>query len=242
MISAVTESLGGRQLPSLTSILYRGAPMQQELITRTTPALPGAQLWQAYGQTEASPILTLLAPEHHGPGDSKARSAGSPVPGCEVTIRHPDTGDEMPQGVVGEICGTGANVMSGYWHRPDLTESALRDGWLHTGDAGYLDEDGFPFVACRFDEMIITGGEHVYRTEVESVLCRHPAVAEAAVTGLFDDHPGQWVHVVLVFRYTREHLAGFMCPRTFEVCGSLPRTGAGKVDKKALASMAVGNG
>jgi acyl-CoA synthetase (AMP-forming)/AMP-acid ligase II len=252
MISAVTSSLAGRALPSLTSILYGGAPMPEELITRTRRALPQVRLYQAYGQTEASPILTLLGPEQHASGpEGKAGSAGLAVPGCEVAILDPETCAELPRGQAGEICGRGDNVMRGYWGRPDLTKRALRGGWLHTGDAGYLDEDGFLFVVGRLDDMIITGGENVYPTEVEQVLYQHPAVAEAAVIGVPDEHWGQRVHAVVVFqageqpeldvmvKFFRQRLGGYKCPRSFEVRAELPKTGAGKIDKRQLLAPAT---
>jgi long-chain acyl-CoA synthetase len=251
MINALISALAGRALPSLTSILYGGAPMPQELIARTRQALPQVRLFQAYGQTEASPVLTLLGPEQHAPGpEGRARSAGRPVPGCEVTIRDPETRAELPVGQVGEICGRGENVMGGYWRRPDLTARALRGGWLHTGDAGYLDEDGFLFVAGRLDDMIITGGENVYPAEVEQVLYEHPAVAEAAVIGVPDQYWGQRLHAVIVFRpgrqpdldevvrFFRGRLAGYKCPRTFGVRPTLPKTGVGKIDKQQLVATA----
>lgn len=252
MIHAMTGALAGRALPSLTSILYGGAPMAEELITRTRQALPGARLWQAYGQTEAAPVLTLLPPERHEPGPGgRARSAGVPVPGCQVSVRDPESGSELPPGQVGEICGRGDNVMPGYWNRPGLTAKALRGGWLHTGDAGHLDSDGFLFVAGRLDEMIITGGENVYPAEVEGALYRHPAIAEAAVIGVPDARWGQRVHAVLVLRpgadldlgevlqWCRENLGGFKCPRTFEIRDALPKTGAGKIDKRLLLDGAL---
>jgi len=249
MISALTTALDGRPLPTLATMLYGGSPMPEELIARTRRALPRVRLWQAYGQTEAAPGLTLLPPERHEPGPaSKSRSAGQPLPGCEVTIRDPLTGAEPPRGEIGEICGRGDNVMRGYWRKPELTGRALRDGWLHTGDCGYLDNDGFLYVAGRLDDMIITGGENVHPAEVENVICQHPAVAEAAVIGVPDDHWGQRVHAVIVLRpengpgigglveFCRGRLAGYKCPRTVEIREALPKTGAGKADKKRLAA------
>ena len=189
-----------------------------------------ARLWQAYGQTEAAPVLTLLPPEGHLPGPaSKASSAGLPVPGCEIAIRDPATGDEVPPGQDGEICGRGDNVMTGYWNQPDVTATVLRDGWLHTGDGGYLDADGYLYVTGRITERIITGGENVYPAEVENVLCQHPAVAEAAVIGLPDGHWGQRIHAVIaprpgtqpgtaeIIAFCRARLAGYKCPRSIDV-------------------------
>ncbi len=225
--------------------------MPGELITRTRGALPGVRLWQAYGQTEAAPILTLLPPEDHLPGPAtKASSAGLPVPGCEIAIHDPVSDEVLPPGKTGEICGRGDNVMTGYWRRPDLTAIALRGGWLHTGDAGHLDDDGYLHVTGRITEMIITGGENVYPAEVENVLHQHPAVAEAAVLGLPDSQWGQRVHAVIapmpgsqldageVMAFCRERIAGYKCPRSAKIRDVLPKTGAGKIDKKSLASAA----
>jgi acyl-CoA synthetase (AMP-forming)/AMP-acid ligase II len=253
MISALvnTPGLAGRDLSSVTSILYGGSPMRTELITQIRHALPRARLWQAYGQTEAAPVLTLLPPADHEPGPaSKAGSAGVPVPGCEIAIHDPVTDMELPSGQTGEICGRGDNVMTGYWNQPELSARALRNGWLHTGDAGHLDDDGYLHVTGRIIDMIITGGENVYPAEVENVLCQHPAVAEAAVLGLPDGRWGQRVHAVVAARpggrlepaeviaFCRAQLAGYKCPRSIEVQDALPKTGVGKIDKRALASAA----
>jgi len=255
MISGLVNSpgLAERDLTTLTSILYGGSPMPAELITRTRQALPGARLWRAYGQTEAAPILTLLPPEGHLPGPAgKAGSAGLPVPGCEIAIHDPATGDELPPGQDGEICGRGDNVMTGYWNQPGVTATALRDGWLHTGDGGYLDADGYLYVTGRITERIITGGENVYPAEVENVLCQHPAVAEAAVIGLPDGHCGQRIHAVIaprpgtqpgtaeIIAFCRARLAGYKCPRSIDILDALPRTGAGKIDKRSLARPPAG--
>jgi long-chain acyl-CoA synthetase len=255
MIGALTGSpaLAESPLPSLTSILYGGSPMPAELIVRTRRALPGVRLWQAYGQTEAAPVLTLLAPEQHAPG-GRTGSAGLPVPGCQVSIRDPASGKERLAGQLGEICGRGDNVMTGYWNQPELSSMVLRDGWLYTGDVGYLDEDGYLYVTGRLDEMIVTGGENVYPAEVEHVLCRYEGVAEAAVTGAADPRWGQRVHAVIVpepgkrpdaaelIAFCREHLAGYKCPRSAEFRDSLPKTGAGKIDKRLLARTAAAHG
>jgi acyl-CoA synthetase (AMP-forming)/AMP-acid ligase II len=219
-----------------------------ELITRTRPALPGARLWQAYGQTVAAPVLTLISPEGHLPGPaSKATSAGLPVSGCEIAIHDPITGDEVPPGQSGEICGRGDNVMTGYWNQPGITARALRGGWLYTGDGGYLDADGYLHMTVRITERIITGGENVYPDEVENVLCQHPAVAEAAVIGLPDGHWGQRIHAVIALRpgtqpdtaeiivFCRARLAGYKTPWSIDILDALPKTGAGKIDKKSLA-------
>jgi acyl-CoA synthetase (AMP-forming)/AMP-acid ligase II len=253
MINALVScpGLAAKDLSSITTMLYGGSPMPAELITRTQKALPGTRLWQAYGQTEAAPVLTLLPPEDHWSGPaSKAGLAGLPVPGCEIVIRDPLTGEELPPEQAGEICGRGDNVMTGYWNQPGLSAAALRDGWLHTGDAGHLDQDGYLYVTGRITEMIITGGENVYPAEVENVLYAHPAVAEAAVVGLPDGHWGQRIHAVIapvpgalpdtvgIIAFCRERLAGYKCPRSIDIRDALPKTGAGKIDKRSLSGEA----
>lgn len=226
--------------------------MPEELIGKARRALPHAEFWQAYGQTEASQVLwSLLAPDQHVPGPgNKNRSAGVPVPGCQISIREPGSGAVMPRWHVGEICAHGDNVMTGYWHRPDLTERTLREGGLHTGDVGYLAPDGYLHVIGRIDEMIITGGENVYPAEAENMLYQHPAVAEAAVVGIPDSRWGQKVHAILVARpgqrldaetvvsFCRERLGQYKSPRSTEIRDALPKTGAGKIDKHALEERA----
>jgi long-chain acyl-CoA synthetase len=168
------------------------------------------------------------------------------VPGCEIAIRDPGTGAELARGEAGEICGRGDNVMSGYWNQPELTRRTLPGGWLRTGDVGYLDADGFLYVTGRLDDMIITGAENVFPSDVEDVLYRHEAVAEAAVIGLPDPSWGQRVHAVVVLRpgsdsddeqlalFCRQRLASYKCPRSFEFRDALSKTGAGKIDRRLL--------
>ena len=147
---------------------------------------------------------------------------------------------------VGEIVVRGDNAMQGYWNKPEETALALRDGWMHTGDAGYLDERGYLFVVDRIKDMIITGGENVYSTEVENALTKHPSVATCAVIGLPDEIWGEKVHAVIVLRvgetvseqelneFCRDQIAGYKIPRSFAFVDSLPISGAGKILKREL--------
>jgi acyl-CoA synthetase (AMP-forming)/AMP-acid ligase II len=153
---------------------------------------------------------------------------------------------ELPRGTVGEIAARGGNVMAGYWGKPDATAAAVRDGWLHTGDAAYMDDDGYIFIVDRIKDMIITGGENVYSVEVENALGRHPAVAACAVIGLPDATWGERVHAVVrprpdvdvtpdeLISHTRGLVAAYKAPRSVELVDTLPLSGAGKVLKREL--------
>jgi long-chain acyl-CoA synthetase len=174
------------------------------------------------------------------------RSAGQPAPGVEVRIMMPD-GSIAPAGVLGEICVRSDTLMSGYLNNPQDTASALRDGWMHTGDAGTIDEDGFLFVADRVKDMIVTGGENVYSIEVERALFKHPAVREAAVVGIPSSQWGEAVHAIVMLHegetasaeellaHCRKLIGGYKCPRSFEFRSEpLPVTAVGKVRKNVL--------
>jgi long-chain acyl-CoA synthetase len=181
-----------------------------------------------------------------GPLAGKLKSAGRPVHSAEIRVVGPDD-RPVPTGTVGEIVVKGPIVMQGYWRQPELTALAIQDGWMHTGDAGYLDEDGFLFVVDRVKDMIITGGENVYSVEVEAVLYGHPAVGSCAVFGIPSDEWGEAVHAVVVLRpgadlteralidYARSRIAHYKCPRSIAFRAEpLPLSGAGKVLKTEL--------
>ena len=212
------------------------------------------RLFQGYGMTETAPVLTFLTPEDHVAGlrggDEEARerlrSAGRPVPNVEVRILDPG-GRPLPPREVGEICARGPNVMKGYWGKPEATAEALRGGFMHTGDLGFMDEEGYVFLVDRAKDMIVSGGENVYCVEVETALYAHPAVLEAAVFGVPCDQLGERVHAVVVLRpgqqasceelvgHCREHLGGYKCPKTVELRAEpLPKSGAGKILKRDL--------
>jgi acyl-CoA synthetase (AMP-forming)/AMP-acid ligase II len=163
----------------------------------------------------------------------------------EIRILGPDD-VEVPRGTVGEICASGGHVMLGYWNRPDETAHALRGGWMHTGDGGYMADDGYVYIADRIKDMIITGGENVYSVEVENTLAQHPAVATCAVIGIPDETWGERVHAVVVpvaggtltieelTAFCRERIAGYKTPRSMEIVEALPLSAAGKVLKREL--------
>jgi long-chain acyl-CoA synthetase len=251
MIARLVEQLerDPRGVGSLRGLHYAGSPISEALIERTLRALPGVELTQGYGQTEASAAITMLGPERHvleGPWAGKTRSAGLAVPGVEVAVLD-GNGSELPRGKVGEICARGDNVMLGYWNQPDLTTETLLGDWLHTGDAGYMDDDGYVYVVDRLKDMIIVGASNVYSAEVENAIAGHPAVAECAVIGVPDERCGERVHAVVVLRDGRslaleelsahcgELIADYKCPRSVDVRAEpLPRSGAGKILKTEL--------
>ncbi|MCF2531378.1 acyl-CoA synthetase [Yinghuangia soli] len=233
-------------MSSVRFLSYGASPISETLLDRTLAALPAARLTQAYGQTEVSPLLTFLMPEDHDERDPKRlRSAGRPLVHTEVRIVDPDD-NEVERGVVGEIVGRGDHIMLGYWNRPEETAAALRGGWMHTGDLGFMDEDGYVTVVDRLKDMIVTGAENVYSAEVENALAAHPAVAACAVIGVPDPQWGERVHAVVVLhpgatateKELRDHahtlIANYKCPRSVEFVDELPLTAANKVSKPVL--------
>ncbi len=242
-------SFAAHDLSSLRLLLYGAAPIDATLLERAMAVLPAAAFAQCYGMTELSPVISILADHWHradGLAAGKLASAGRPVAGCAVRIADAD-GQTLPPGRVGEILARGPTVMQGYWGKPAETAAALRDGWMHTGDAGYLDEDGFLFVVDRLKDMIVTGGENVYSAEVEDVLLRMPAVSACAIIGIPDPVWGERVHAIIVPRpghavptlesvalHCRDRLAGYKCPRSLEIRDSLPLSAAGKLLKHEL--------
>ena len=241
--------VAGRDFSALQQILYGASPISEALLDRAMARLPGVRFMQAYGMTELSPIATLLMPEEHvGAGRAKGRhrSAGRAMLGVEVKIV--DANDQsVAPGTVGEIVVRGDNVMMGYWNRPEETAKAVVDGWMHTGDGGYMDEDGFVYVVDRIKDMIITGGENVYSTEVENVVAQYPGVLQCAVIGIPDPRWGEAVHVVVVVKagttvdaadliaFCKERIAGYKCPHSVDVrTDPLPISGAGKILKREL--------
>lgn len=231
---------------SIRFLTYGASPISEKLLERTMTELPNARLVQAYGQTELSPLVTLLMPEDHEVGiPARLRSAGRPVVHNAVMIIGPD-GREVERGVIGEITACGDHVMLGYWNRPEETAAAIQDGWLRSGDLGFMDEDGYITVVDRLKDMIVTGGENVFSAEVENALSSHPAVAVCAVIGVPDDRWGERVHAVVLThedatasaQELREHcqtlIAGYKCPRTVDFVTELPYTAANKIAKNVL--------
>jgi fatty-acyl-CoA synthase len=230
----------------LKYILYGAAPIPLDLL-RQCIRMFGAEFIQAYGMTETTGTICMLPPEDHDPeGNKRMRSAGKALPGVEIKILDAD-GKEVPTGDVGEVVTRSSNNMLGYWNLPDATAKTMTgDGWIHTGDAGYLDEDGYLFIHDRMKDMIISGGENVYPAEVESAIFGHPAVQEVAVIGIPDQKWGETVKAVVVAKpgmrieeadiiaWARDRIAAFKAPRSVDVIEALPRNASGKILRKDL--------
>ncbi|HQV04656.1 MULTISPECIES: fatty acid--CoA ligase [unclassified Novosphingobium] len=226
-------------------ILYGASPIPLELL-RECIAMFGAQFVQNYGMTETTGTVCVLPPEDHSvEGNQRMRSAGKPLPGVEMEIRAPD-GTALPVGEIGEICTRSSSNMLGYWKLPEATASTMKDGWVATGDIGYMDEDGYVYMYDRAKDMIITGGENVYPAEVESGIYGHPDVLEVAVIGVPDEKwgeavkavcvpkPGQTIDPDSVIAWARERLAGFKVPKSVDVIEMLPRNPSGKILRRQL--------
>ena len=239
-------------------LCYGGSPMPFDLLAAAMERLH-CEFQQGYGLTESSPNLTTLRPEDHilrGPADVVARlgSVGRESVGVQVRVVD-EAGADVPVGERGEIVARGANIMEGYWRRPEATAAAIRDGWLHTGDIGVLDEAGFVFLVDRTTDMLISGGLNVYPREIELQLEQHAAVAEVAVVGRAD---ARWGEVPVAFialrpeasaeavraeleQLCRERLAGYKQPKEYIFVEALPRNAMGKVLKHALRLQADGS-
>jgi acyl-CoA synthetase (AMP-forming)/AMP-acid ligase II len=242
------DDVADRRYGALRSIYYGASPIADDTLRRAIEAF-GCGFVQSYGMTEAAQALTFLsAADHRVALDERPGlllSAGRPAAG--TTLQVVDEADhEVAPGDPGEITARGPQLMSGYWRRADETADTLRNGWLHTGDIGRIDEDGYLFVEDRVKDMVVSGGENVYPRIVESVLFEHPAIADAAVIGVPDERWGEAVKAVVALRpgmrcteaelldFCRPRLGGFERPRSVDFVQSLPRTPTGKVLKRAL--------
>jgi long-chain acyl-CoA synthetase len=236
-------------LSSLKLILYAGSSMPVELLKKALTVFP-CGFAQMYGQTESGPFTTFLSPEDHIPDGSEksiARLASSGKPALNYEIRIVDENDnDVPVGEVGEIIGKSEAMTIGYWQMPEATAEKLKNGWLHTGDLGKFDEEGYIYIVERKGDMIISGGVNVYPREIEEVLYKHPAVSEASVIGLPDEHWGEIVKAVVVLKkgasateseiveFCGKHLAGFKKPKSVDFWDELPKSGTGKILKKDI--------
>ncbi|MQA14880.1 MAG: long-chain-fatty-acid--CoA ligase [Pseudonocardiaceae bacterium] len=231
-------------LSSLQHLIYGASPISEAVLERAAKLLPSARFLQLYGMTELSPTTTALTPDDHADPELR-RSAGRAVPHAEVRIVD-DEDDEVARGTVGEVAARGGHVMLGYWNKPAETAHALRGGWMHTGDGGYMDERGYVYIVDRIKDMIVSGGENVYSAEVENALAKHPSVAACAVIGVPDPDWGERVHAVVVLvdaqqatveelrEHCKQHIAGYKSPRSAEFVEALPMSGAGKILKREL--------
>jgi acyl-CoA synthetase (AMP-forming)/AMP-acid ligase II len=230
-------------------LVYYGASAIAERTLRRAMDVFRCGFVQSYGMTEATQSLTFLSPADHRRGlDERPKlllSAG--LPAKETEIRIVDDNDApLPNGALGEIVARGPQLMRGYWNRPEESAEVLRGGWLHTGDMGYVDDEGYLYVQDRLKDMIVSGGENVYPRVVEDVLFRHSAIADAAVIGVPDERWGEAVKAVVVLRagttateeeiigFCRGKLGGFELPRSVDFVDALPRNASGKVLKRVV--------
>jgi long-chain acyl-CoA synthetase len=234
------------RLTSLRQLLYGASPMPAAILDQVLQSFPNLDVLQGYGMTECSAVLTILGPKEHRTGGARLRSAGLPVAGVALSIRD-ENGLAVANGQTGEVWARGGNFMTEYWNKPEATAEAFEGGWYHTGDAGYIDKEGYLFLVDRVKDMIVTGGENVYSAEVESALSRHPAVEQVAVIGIPHDMWGEQVHAIVVLvagaeadadelqAFARESIAGYKVPKSVEFrTEPLPLSGAMKVLKKDL--------
>jgi fatty-acyl-CoA synthase len=234
--------------PKLKYLGYGASPIAASLLRKVLDVF-ACHVAQGYGMTEIGGVATLLNEVDHrralaGQSDLLL-SAGKPFPGTQIKIVSRE-GDDLPTGEIGEILISGDELFVGYWRQPEATAAALADGWFHTGDAGYLDAEGYLYIRDRIKDMIVTGAENVYPVEVETVLFDHPAVSDASVIGVPDDRWGETVMAIIVLRdghgasaeeldrFCRQRLGGFKVPRRYEFVATLPRNAAGKVLKREL--------
>jgi long-chain acyl-CoA synthetase len=238
-----------RDFSALRYFLYGASPISEKVLADSIRTF-GCQFVQAYGLTETTgTVVTLPAADHDpdGPNRHRLRAVGLAVPGSEVRVVDPESGEDVQQGEVGEIWIKSPMVMKGYWKMPEATAEVMRPGgWFRSGDAGYLDRDGYLYIYDRVKDMIVSGGENVYPAEVENVLMSHPAVADVAVIGVPHEKWGETPRAMVVrapgtevteqelIDFTRQRLATFKCPTSVEWLEALPRNPSGKVLKKDL--------
>ena len=234
---------------------FGGSLMPEAVLRRAMEVLPSWTFINGYGMTELSPFVTgfeLTADMAGGPKAALLKSCGRAAIGCEVRIVN-EKDEPLPTGEIGQLLVRGDNVMQGYWNRPEETAAALKDGWMHTGDLAFMDDVGRLYIVDRLKDMIITGGENVYPTEVEQIIYQLPGVIECAVVGLPDDKWGERVHAVVrcepnsrlteheLIAHCRKYLGGYKCPRgvTFRD-EPMPLTGPGKIRKNELRAALKG--
>lgn len=247
LLLTVTD-VAKRDYSSLRLMSYGASPIAEETLRRAIEAFR-CEFQQGYGMTETTAVLTSMLPSDHrralaGRPDLLL-SAGRALMGTEVRIVDADD-NPLPCGVTGEIMGRGPQLMRAYWNLPQATSEALRNGWMHTGDAGYMDEDGYVYLQDRIKDMVVSGGENIYPREVEEVLFQHRAIADAAVIGVPDPRWGEVVKAIVVLRagevvtgeelvaFCRGRLGGFKLPRSVDFVEALPRNASGKVLKREL--------
>jgi long-chain acyl-CoA synthetase len=230
----------------LKYILYGAAPIATDLL-RECMEVFGCGFCQQYGMTETCGTIVYLPPEDHDPaGNKRMRAAGIPLPGVELKVVD-ESGAALPPNAVGEILTRSAANMAGYWGMKEATSKTIdKEGWLHTGDAGYLDEDGYLYIFDRMNDVIISGAENIYPAEVENAIYGHPQVADVAVIGVPDETWGEAVKAIVVpkpgvtldtdsvLEFARSRIAAYKAPKSIDIAESLPRNAAGKILRRSL--------
>jgi long-chain acyl-CoA synthetase len=233
-----------RDVSSLRYLSHGASPISAETLRRTRQAFPGAELLHVYGTTETTPITTLLPHEERILDTPQVRSCGQPAVGVEMRVVNGAL-EDLPPGAVGQMAVRSPSVMAGYWRKPEATAEVMRGDWYLTGDLGYRDGESYVYLVDRAKDMIVSGGENIYSTEVENALGSHPAVQEVAVFGVPDPRWGEAVYAVVFARqpmtadelvaHCRERIAGFKVPRRIELrTEPLPKSAAGKILKREL--------
>jgi long-chain acyl-CoA synthetase len=235
---------GKEAFASIRKIVYGGSPISEALLQESLPVFD-CDFAQIYGLTETGNTAVCLPPSDHVAGSHRLRAAGRPYPAVGVKVVD-DAGEPLPVGEIGEVCLRTPAHMLEYWGMPETTATTLIDGWVHTGDAGRLDEDGYLYISDRLKDMIIVGGENIYPAEIENVLAQHPAVADVAVIGVPDDKFGEAVHAFVatrpgaevrprdLFVFCRDRIASFKIPSRFEFIDRVPRNPSGKILRREL--------
>ena len=235
-----------RDTSSLKLMLYGASPIPPSVLRDAMEIMPNTGFQHLYGMTEAGGTVVQMAPSEHDPGNpERLKSCGQPRFNIDLRIEN-ESGEVQPVGAVGEVMIRGPVLMSEYWRKPEATAAVFREGWYRTGDAGYLDEDGFLYIVDRVKDMIITGGENVYPAEVENALYEHNAVAMAAVIGLPDSNWGEAVTAFIqrqpdatlteteLRQFLRSMIAGYKIPKRIEFVEEMPLTPSNKIRKHIL--------
>ena len=240
-----TPSIHTTDLSSLRTIFYGASPIPLDLLKQAIDIF-NCGFAQVYGLTETTGAVTFMSTEDHAdPVGNRLRSCGKALPIAEIAVFDVN-GEPLPAGEVGEIVCKSPLNMKGYWNLPQATANAIRGDWFYSGDAGFMDEDGYIYIHDRIKDMIISGGENIYPAEVESALFDHPAIADVAVIGIPDDRWGERVHAIVVtapdaeltsddiISFARERIAGYKIPRSVDFIDMLPRNPSGKILKREL--------
>ncbi|MFY1587128.1 fatty acid--CoA ligase [Micromonospora sp. WMMD734] len=236
--------VGSDDFASLRKVAYGGSPISESLLRQSLDAM-GCEFVQLYGLTETGNCAVCLPAAEHVPGSPRMRAAGRPMPGVDLRVVDAD-GVEVPQGEVGEVWLRTPAIMIEYWGLKEATDEVFVDGWFRTGDAGYLDQDGYLYISDRIKDTIIVAGENVYPAEVENALCKHPAVAEAAVIGVPDERWGEAVRAFVVLRPGQQAtprelmlslkglISDFKIPAQYDIIDKVPRNPSGKILRRIL--------